>query len=60
MRAPQPGETVHLLCKKCQHTFTGPCPHGLGIGLITEKMKDDTKCPQCGSKKLVLSPWIMY
>lgn len=60
MRAPQPGENVLLLCKKCQHTFTGPCPNRLGIGFIIEKMKDEPKCPKCGSKKLVLSPWVNY
>ena len=52
MRAPQPGENVLLLCKKCKHTFTGPCPNHLGIGFIIEKMKDEPKCPKCGSKKL--------
>lgn len=60
MKRPQPGETVHLLCKKCRHSFTGPCPNHLGFGLIAEKLKDDTKCPKCGSKKLILSPWIHY
>jgi hypothetical protein len=27
MRLPFPGENVYLLCKKCNHSFSGPCPN---------------------------------
>lgn len=60
MFIPKPGENVLLLCKKCKHTFSGPCPQRLGLGLLREKMKDETKCPKCGSKKLILSPFVHY
>lgn len=60
MRMPWPGETVHLLCMKCHHTFMGPCPDRSGLGDIFKRSVKEANCPKCGSYKVILSPMVRY
>lgn len=60
MRMPMPGETVHLLCKNCNHSFVGPCPDILGQGIFVNKVVENPKCPKCDSKKIILNPFVRY
>lgn len=55
-----PGETVHLLCKNCNHSFVGPCPDILGQGIFVNKVVENPKCPKCDSKKIILNPFVRY
>lgn len=59
MRMPKAGETVHLLCMKCHHTFMGPCPDRSGLGALLNICKK-AKCPKCGSLRVALSLLVRY
>ena len=60
MIMPTPGDTVVLLCLKCKHSFSGPCPKQNGLGTILSKKIKRTICPKCGSKKVVMNPFVFY
>ena len=60
MRMPRAGETVHLLCMKCHHTFMGPCPDRGGLDTLLNICVKKAKCPKCGSLRVVLSPLVRY
>lgn len=60
MIMPRAGETVHLLCMKCRHTFMGPCPDISGLGVLLNICVKKAKCPKCGSYKVILSPMMRY
>ena len=59
MRLPFPGENVYLLCKKCNHSFSGPCPN-YGMPNILNLILKKNKCPNCGSTKIILHPAVRY
>lgn len=60
MLMPVAGSSVHLMCKKCKHLFVGPCPSHSGRPLLSNKDVKEPVCPQCGSKKIILNPFVHY
>lgn len=54
---PQPGETIALLCLDCKKTFFGPNPKFIGW---FERLYKKPVCHQCGGKRVVPNPFVMY
>lgn len=57
---PQEGENVPLICLKCHNHFSGPNPSGNSIFEYIFKMKKRTKCPECGSFKVIRNLFVFF